>query len=237
MGLFSNLFDKIKPYQPKGSFYKLIYSSSDLLVKDVSVLKHEKALIEGILLFIGYCKLVTRNEGFLATDILKPLTNEVLDHIKHGGLLNYERDKNVNFVNSRIELYKQELSEVIFSEENNHIAGYAVYNLLENPLTTSPKRSSDLFKHMEILPKLSFCFKEINKFLLQQYDFQVDLSNNEEENNYNQVCPLCGGHYEINELTKVSFVDYDMGQRLTAYTCSYCTNNLKQTDETFRLEQ
>jgi hypothetical protein len=237
MGFLSNLFDKIKPYQPKGNLYKLLYNLSDFIVKDIGVVKHEKALIEGVLLFTAYCKLATRNEGFIATDILKPLVNETLDHIKHSGLLNYDRDKNISFVTSRIELNKQELSELLFdNERNTHILGYAPFNLLENPLTASPERSADLFKHIELLPKLSFSFKEIDEFLLKHHHVKVDFDNNENDTAYTHVCPMCGGHYELTELTKVSFVDYDMGP-LTAYTCGYCTNKLSQTDETFKLEQ
>lgn len=242
MGLFSNFIDKMRPYQPKGELYKILYKHSSSLAMNVSITKYEKSLIEGILLFIGFCKLVTRGNSFISTDVLKPLLNEALDHIKHSGNLNYERNKNIQFVNLRIELYENEIYKT-FSDnaDNTYIGGIIVNNLFENPLNNSINRSQDIFKHLDLVTKLSEYFKEIGSYLNRHYDLksedEFDEILDDSLRNDDQRCPICGGLYDILDLKRISIIDDEVGGRIEMYACNYCIKKLEVSDDTFKYEE
>jgi hypothetical protein len=168
MGIFSNFFDRIKPYQPKTELYKLLHACSErLIVGEISIAKHEKALIEGILLFSAFSLMATKDDPFLNEQITSSLINEILDHIKHSTNLAYERNKNFDFVCERLGLYEKEIYYTfINNEDNTYVGGIIVYNIFENPLNKNKEdeRSTDIFKHLKIVPRITEGFSKIDTY-------------------------------------------------------------------------
>jgi hypothetical protein len=168
MGIFSKFTDRIKPYQPKDELYKLVYDCSRRLITgEISITKHEKALIEGIFLFTAFCLMRTKNDIVLNDEIESKLINEVLDHIKHSANLEYERNRNLNFVCERVGLYEKEIYHTfVNNEDKTYLGGIIVHNIFEAPLNREKesKRSMDIFKHLKIIPIITDGFYKIDNY-------------------------------------------------------------------------